>query len=118
MRTEITQVKREANFYIQNAERNQTMKRIKERKIKRGELVEEIAEGTKDKSIEFSQRLTEEDIFNKRKRKMVNGKKDKKSKKQKVSETEMVNKKSLAARTSFINKLFSRGQGHDDDNGD
>jgi hypothetical protein len=46
---------------------------------------------------------------------MVDGKKDKKSKKQKVSETEMVNKKSLAARTSFINKLFSRGQGHDDD---
>jgi hypothetical protein len=39
MRTEITQVKREANFYIQNAERNQTMKRIKERKMKRGELV-------------------------------------------------------------------------------
>ena len=114
MRTEITQVKREANFYIQNAERNQTMKRIKERKMKRGELVEEIEE-TKDKSIEFSQRLTEEEIFSKRKRKMVDGKRDKKSKKQKVSETEMVNKKSLAARTSFINKLFSRGQGHADD---
>jgi hypothetical protein len=32
---------------------------------------------------------------------MVDGKRDKKSKKQKVSETEMVNKKSLAARTSF-----------------
>ncbi|CAC5388618.1 ESF2 [Mytilus coruscus] len=113
MRTEIAQVKREANFYIQNAEKSQTIKHIKERKLKRGEKFDEHSN---DRSIEVSQRSTEEEIMNKRKRKLSARISDKTMKKPKGTETELVNKKSLAAQKSFINKLFSKSSaGSDED---
>ncbi len=109
MRTEIAQVKREANFYINNAEKNQTVKRIKERKQKRGETVDD----DDSKEIEVTQRLTEDEIKSKRKRK-IDEMSRKKVKKPKIADGD-VNKKSLAASTSFINKLFLRASAGDDD---
>lgn len=112
MRTEIAQVKREANFYIQNAEKSRTIKHIKERKLKRGETFDEPSS---DRSIEVSQRSTEEEIMNKRKRKLSARISDKTMKKPKGTETELVNKKSLAAQKSFINKLFSKSSAASDE---
>ncbi|XP_071141637.1 uncharacterized protein [Mytilus edulis] len=112
MRTEIAQVKREANFYIQNAEKSRTIKHIKERKLKRGETFDEPSS---DRSIEVSQRSTEEEIMNKRKRKLSARISDKTMKKTKGTETVLVNKKSLAAQKSFINKLFSKSSAASDE---
>ncbi|XP_078331592.1 activator of basal transcription 1-like isoform X2 [Crassostrea virginica] len=102
LRTEIAQVKRVANFHIQNAERSQKQKAIEDRKRRQGkEPVEE--EGAGD--YEITQRDTEEETVAK-KRKLDSVEETGKPGKRKK---EGLNKKSFFARTSLIKSIFSGG---------
>lgn len=59
MRTEISQAKKETNFYLASVEKSQNLQKLKKKKDKKGEVVEE-------KSWNFKQRPTEEEIQMKR----------------------------------------------------
>ena len=112
LRTEISQVKREANFYIQNSEKNRTIKSIEEKKRKRGKLTDDDSQESEKRNY-VTQRETEEEILTKKnhgvesedsKPQIKSGKVKKKQK-----SVDKASKKSLAARTSFLKSIFSGG---------
>ncbi|XP_028848546.1 activator of basal transcription 1 [Denticeps clupeoides] len=55
LRTEISQAKRETNFYLASVEKSQNLEKLRKKKEKRGEAVEE-------KTWDFKQRRSEEEI--------------------------------------------------------
>ncbi|TTB56405.1 Cyclin-dependent kinase 16 [Bagarius yarrelli] len=55
MRTEISQAKRETNFYLASVEKSQTLDRLRKKRAKKGEVVEE-------KGWDFTQRRTEDEM--------------------------------------------------------
>ncbi|KAM6985905.1 activator of basal transcription 1 [Aplochiton taeniatus] len=55
LRTEIAQAKRETNFYLSNVEKSQSMDKLRKRRDKRGEKVDE-------KTWNFTQRRSEDEI--------------------------------------------------------
>ena len=109
MRTEISQAKREANFYIQNAEKNERQRKMKKKKLK-DSLETNKNEDSSDKVYEVRLKDTEEEIVGKRKRQVDT---DRPSSKRKLSEP---SKKSLAkGGKSFLTKIFSGGLDAEDD---
>ncbi|XP_061183205.1 activator of basal transcription 1-like [Saccostrea echinata] len=107
LRTEIAQVKRVANFHIQNAEKRQKQRAIEERKQRQGKSVG----GDKEEGdYEIFQRETEEDTVT-RKRKLDSVGETGKTGKRKKDD---INKKSFFARTSLIKSIFSGGLNEDD----
>ena len=109
MRTEISQAKREANFYIQNAERNERQRKMKKKKLK-DSLETNKNEDNSDKIYEVRLKDTEEEIVGKRKSQDGT---ERPSSKRKLSEP---SKKSLAkGGKSFLTKIFSGGLDAEDD---
>ncbi|XP_045182318.2 activator of basal transcription 1-like [Mercenaria mercenaria] len=115
MRAEISQAKREANFHIQNAEKNERQKFIekKQRKRKEAKVLESEGNETLNEDKNINERVnvirlkeTDDEIRNKRKLKnktVLEG-----AKKQKlVSDGEKV--KDLGKRKAFLSKIFSAG---------
>lgn len=95
MRTEISQVKKETNFYIQNVERTERLKQME----KRGKQVPEKSD---DRDWDFTQKETEEARALKRKA-VDSADSDKKGKKKKND----VKKASLSS--SLMQSIFSGG---------
>jgi len=95
MRTEISQVKKETNFYIQNVERTERLKQME----KRGK---QVPEKTDDRDWDFTQKETEEARASKRKA-VDNADSDKKGKKKKTD----IKKASLSS--SLMQSIFSGG---------
>lgn len=106
LRTEIAQVKRVANYHIQNAERSQKQNAIEDRKRKQGKS---IKEDEREGDYEITQRETEEETVTK-KRKLDSVEETSKGGRKKK---DGLNKKSFFARTSLIKSIFSGG--HDDE---
>ncbi|CAH1774222.1 unnamed protein product, partial [Owenia fusiformis] len=99
MRTEIAQVKKETNFYIDNIEKRKAFKRIEKKKERTLNL----------RPWEFHQAATEDEIQDKkRKRKGVEDEKVPEKKKQKGSDAAVGNNK------SFMKRIFSGGLQADD----
>lgn len=59
MRTEISQAKKETNFYLASVEKSQSLEKLRKKRAKKGEVVEE-------KTWDYKQRPTEEEIHLKR----------------------------------------------------
>ncbi|KAJ8265083.1 hypothetical protein COCON_G00141820 [Conger conger] len=59
MRTEISQAKRETNFYLANVEKSQNLDKLRKKRQRKGEAVEE-------KTWDFTQRRTEDEIRQRR----------------------------------------------------
>ncbi|KAL5014812.1 hypothetical protein ScPMuIL_009082 [Solemya velum] len=76
MRTEISQVKREANFHMQNIEKKLKMKHIEERKRKKGITIPEETESKHFINIRLKE--TEEEILERKKQKLNDNVKNKK----------------------------------------
>lgn len=120
LRTEITQAKREANFFIQNVDRNKARKRREKRKGgNEGQEVEEEAEEQEegasgsdnrfakfDRDWTFRQRETEDEILSAKRRKVD---KDKKKGSKGANSKAKDSEKSLASNKSFLKNLFSGG---------
>lgn len=106
LRTEIAQVKRVANYHIQNAERSQKQNAIEDRKRKQGKS---IKEDEREGDYEITQRETEEETVTK-KRKLDSVEETSKGGRKKK---DGLNQKSFFARTSLIKSIFSGG--HDDE---
>ncbi|XP_024915470.1 activator of basal transcription 1 [Cynoglossus semilaevis] len=64
LRTEVSQAKRETNFYLNNVEKRAHLDQVKKKKLRDGKQVEE-------KTWDFTQRQTEEETQMKKRRKMV-----------------------------------------------
>ncbi|XP_060064458.1 activator of basal transcription 1-like [Ylistrum balloti] len=108
MRTEISQVKRQAQFHIRNAEGEEVKKHIQERKRKQGKPVHGEKDGSVTETIfVITQKDTEEDRMLNKKRKLE-GKKDTSISMTK-GKKEVVRKKSAAAHSSFLKNIFSGG---------
>ncbi|XP_033727807.1 activator of basal transcription 1-like [Pecten maximus] len=108
MRTEISQVKRQAQFHIRNAEGHQVKAHIQERKRKQGKPVDGDKEGrTDEKTFVIAQKDTEDDLMLNKKRKLE-GKSDISNSKMKGKKG-IARKKSVAARSSFLKNIFSGG---------
>lgn len=98
MRTEISQAKKETNFYLASVEKSQNIQKLKKKKEKKGEVVEE-------KSWNFKQRPTEMEIQMKRiKDKGMSEKAQEKSK--------AIQEKSQS-NVSLLAKIFNRGRAQD-----
>ena len=98
LRTEIAQVKKQSNFFIQNVEKSA---RMKKKKKKKDDLPEEVTK----REWTFKQRDTEDDILSK-KRKSDSQDLDISRKKHKKA-TQVPQKAGLS--TSFLQSLFSGG---------
>lgn len=96
VRTEITQVKKEASFHIENLEKSQKLNAIDKRLQKRGEKREHV------RTFEVRQRDTEEEFLEKKKRRLEA---DTKTHKKKIDASE----KAAARSKSFLKTLFSGG---------
>ncbi|KAK3087226.1 hypothetical protein FSP39_003335 [Pinctada imbricata] len=119
LRTEISQVKREANFHIRNSEKRRKKTSEKEKKTSEKEQImsEKEKSGEEDnvtipkekeeKNYEFKQKETEDEILKKKKAKFSISKikKDKK----RLQEKKKNNKKTLTSRSSFLKNIFSGG---------
>lgn len=124
MRAEISQAKREANFYIQNAERNQVRTQIekkqKKKKLKEAKEGTEKEDATLNEPKDSNERVnmvtlneTENEMLKKRRSKCSpdGGKKPKVDK----NENKVNN---LGKRKAFLSKIFSGGVDVDDDDDD
>ncbi|XP_041713968.1 activator of basal transcription 1 [Coregonus clupeaformis] len=69
LRTEISQAKRETNFYLANVEKSQNMDKLRKKRERKGEKIEE-------KTWDFTQRRTEDEIQMSRLRKQTMSKKN------------------------------------------
>ncbi|XP_064812506.1 activator of basal transcription 1 [Oncorhynchus masou masou] len=69
LRTEISQAKRETNFYLANVEKSQNMDKLRKKRERKGEKIEE-------KTWNFTQRCTEDEIQMSRLRKQTMSKKN------------------------------------------
>lgn len=110
MRAEISQAKREANFYIQNAETSERLKKKEKRKRKQPLDTEtSTAQDNSDSEKVYSVRLkdTEEEIVNKKRKLSDHESNKKKMSKKDVDKrtTELNNVKKKA----FLSKIFAGG---------
>ncbi|MCJ8734718.1 hypothetical protein PDJAM_G00238420 [Pangasius djambal] len=102
MRTEISQAKRETNFYLASVEKSQTLDRLRKKRAKKGEVVEE-------KGWDFTQRRTEEEMRLERMKKSGLSKKNL----QKAQEKSKAIQEKAQSNVSLLAKIFSRGTSHD-----
>ena len=102
LRTEISQVKKESNFYIQNVERNERLKQLE----KKGKLKPEDREGDRDWT--FHQKETEDEVVNKKRKAPSEKTGSAKRKKQDDSKKASMSK-------SFLQSIFSGGVTENDD---
>ncbi|KAI4872275.1 hypothetical protein NFI96_027703 [Prochilodus magdalenae] len=99
MRTEISQARRETNFYLASVEKSQTMDKLREKKIKTGEAVDE-------KSWNFTQRRTEDEIRLDRMKKKGLSKKNL----QKAQAKSKVMQEKAQSNVSLLAKIFNSGK--------
>ncbi|XP_060788411.1 activator of basal transcription 1 isoform X2 [Neoarius graeffei] len=102
MRTEISQAKRETNFYLASVEKSQTLDRLRKKRAKKGEVVEE-------KGWDFTQRRTEEEMRLERMKKSGLSKKNL----QKAQEKSRAIQEKAQSNVSLLAKIFSKGASHD-----
>ncbi|KAJ8257764.1 hypothetical protein GJAV_G00189440 [Gymnothorax javanicus] len=96
MRTEISQAKRETNFYLANVEKSQNLEKLRKKQQKKGEAVEE-------KTWDFTQRRTEDEIHQSRLRKQAMSKKNLKKAQDKAR---LIQEKSQS-NVSLLAKIFN-----------
>ncbi|KAK2841373.1 hypothetical protein Q7C36_012952 [Tachysurus vachellii] len=102
MRTEISQAKRETNFYLASVEKSQTLDRLRKKRAKKGEVVEE-------KGWDFTQRRTEEEMRMERMKKSGLSKKNL----QKAQEKNRAIQEKAQSNVSLLAKIFNRGTSRD-----
>ena len=110
LRAEVSQAKREANFYKQNVEKSKILKR-KEKK-KRADAAENSESDTEDTGgFTFKQKDTEEEILAKKQRNDGGKLSLRKKGKRVISKKERVKNKDMKAglNKSFLKTLFSGG---------
>ena len=114
MRTEISQAKREANFYIQNAEKNERQKKMKKKlKGSQKELLDK-KDSLDGELYEVKLKDTEDEILEKRKHET--DKRDVSSvKKFKQKHEGSSRKHSSTGGRSFLSKIFSGGLDAEDE---
>ncbi|CAK6978001.1 activator of basal transcription 1 [Scomber scombrus] len=96
LRTEVSQAKRETNFYLNNVDKSAHMDKLKRKRQKDGQKVDE-------KTWDFTQRQTEEEIQNKKKRKT-----DSVTKKH-MDKARLIQQKSQS-NVSLLAKIFNSSQ--------
>ncbi|XP_077080084.1 activator of basal transcription 1 [Siphateles boraxobius] len=99
MRTEISQAKKETNFYLASVEKSQNLEKLKKKKEKKGEVVEE-------KTWDYKQRSTEEEIHMKRFKNKGISKKNL----QKAQEKSKTIQDKAQSNVSLLAKIFSSGR--------
>ncbi|XP_062854648.1 activator of basal transcription 1 [Trichomycterus rosablanca] len=99
MRTEISQAKRETNFYLASVEKSQTLDRLRKKRAKKGEVMEE-------KGWDFTQRRTEEEMRLERMKKSGLSKKNL----QKAQEKSRAIQEKAQSNVSLLAKIFSSGK--------
>ncbi|XP_049341958.1 activator of basal transcription 1 isoform X1 [Astyanax mexicanus] len=102
MRTEISQAKRETNFYLASVEKSQTLDRLRKKKQKKGEAVQ-------DKSWDFTQRRTEDEMRLEKMKKKGLSKKNL----QKAQEKSKAIQEKAQSNVSLLAKIFSSGRSKD-----
>lgn len=102
MRTEISQAKRETNFYLASVEKSQTLDRLRKKRAKKGEVVEE-------KGWDFTQRRTEDEMRLERMKRSSMSKKNL----QKAQEKSRAIQEKAQSNVSLLAKIFNRGTSHD-----
>lgn len=102
MRTEISQAKKETNFYLASVEKSQNLQKLKKKKEKKGEVVEE-------KSWNFAQRPTEEEIQMKR----IKDKGMSEKNLQKAKEKSKAIQEKSQSNVSLLAKIFNRDRAQD-----
>lgn len=96
LRTEVSQAKKETNFYLNNVDKGEKMERLRRKRQRDGQQVEE-------KTWDFTQRQTEEEIQNRKKKK-----KDSFSQKQQ-DKARLIQQKSQS-NVSLLAKIFNANQ--------
>ncbi|XP_023691647.2 activator of basal transcription 1 [Paramormyrops kingsleyae] len=96
LRTEISQAKRETNFYLANVEKSQNLERLRKKREKSGEEVVE-------KTWDFTQRRTEEEIQQSRLRKYAMSKKSL----QKAQEKARTIQEKAQSNVSLLARIFN-----------
>lgn len=99
MRTEISQAKKETNFYLASVEKSQRLENLRKKKEKKGEVVEE-------KTWDYKQRPTEEEIHLKRFKNKALSKKNL----QKAQEKSKTIQNKAQSNVSLLAKIFSSGR--------
>ncbi|XP_048066516.1 activator of basal transcription 1 [Megalobrama amblycephala] len=102
MRTEISQAKKETNFYLASVEKSQNLEKLMKKKQKKGEVVEE-------KTWDYKQRPTEEEIQLKRFKNKGMSKKIL----QKAQEKSKTIQDKAQSNVSLLAKIFSSGKAQD-----
>ncbi|KAA0714352.1 Activator of basal transcription 1 [Triplophysa tibetana] len=102
MRTEISQAKKETNFYLASVEKSQNIQKLKKKNEKKGEVVEE-------KSWNFKQRPTEMEIQMKRIKDKGMSEKDL----HKAQEKSKAIQEKSQSNVSLLAKIFNRGRAQD-----
>lgn len=102
MRTEISQAKKETNFYLASVEKSQNLQKLKKKKEKKGEVVEE-------KSWNFAQRPTEDEIQMKRFKDKGMSEKNL----QKAKEKSKAIQEKSQSNVSLLAKIFNRDRAQD-----
>lgn len=102
MRTEISQAKKETNFYLASVEKSQNFQKLRKKKEKKGEAVEE-------KSWDFKQRPTEDEIQLKR----MKSKGMSKANLRKAQEKSKAIQEKSQSNVSLLAKIFNSGRAQD-----
>ncbi|XP_065104213.1 activator of basal transcription 1 [Paramisgurnus dabryanus] len=102
MRTEISQAKKETNFYLASVEKSQNFQKLRKKKEKKGEAVEE-------KSWDFKQRPTEDEIQLKR----MKSKGMSKANLKKAQEKSKAIQEKSQSNVSLLAKIFNSGRAQD-----
>lgn len=100
LRTEVSQAKKETNFYLNNVDKGEKMERQRKKRQRDGQLEEE-------RTWDFTQRQTEEEIQNRKKKK-----KDSISQKQ-MDKSRLIQQKSQS-NVSLLAKIFNAKQSQAD----
>ncbi|XP_062315809.1 activator of basal transcription 1 [Osmerus eperlanus] len=100
LRTEISQAKRETNFYLANVEKSQGMDKRRKQRERKGETVEE-------KTWDFTQRKTEDEIQMSRMKRQGLSKKNL----QKAQDKAKVIQEKSQSNVSLLAKIFNSGKG-------
>ncbi len=99
MRTEISQAKKETNFYLASVEKSQRLESLRKKKEKKGEVIEET-------TWDYKQHPTEEEIHLKRFKNKGLSKKNL----QKAQEKSKTIHDKAQSNVSLLAKIFSRGK--------
>lgn len=102
MRTEISQAKKETNFYLASVEKSQSLEKLRKKRAKKGEVVEE-------KTWDYKQRPTEEEIHLKR----FKSKGISKKSLQKAQEKSKSIQDKAQSNVSLLAKIFSSSKARD-----